>query len=66
MLKSLDDIRDTYDKCDVSKCKDCPLNHYVDLIPPEANGGERVRGTICDVITTMNNYYISIIRQLLH
>ena len=65
-IRSLEDIRDIYDNCDADKCKDCPLNHYIDLIPMEFNEGERVRGTVCDIITTMNNYYVRKITQMLH
>lgn len=64
MLSSIDDIRKTYDECVASKCKDCPLNTVVDLIPASVNG-VAVRGSVCDLITTLNSYYVTKISHLL-
>lgn len=65
MIISVNDIPVAYENCDVTECKTCPLNMYVDLIPAEKNYGMAVRGTVCDLITALNQYNVRKISQLL-
>lgn len=65
MLNSINDIRKTYVECEASKCKECPLNNITDLIPAEDNNGVAVRGSVCDLITAMNSYYVTAISRML-
>ena len=54
-----------YDECDVKNCKNCSLNVFVDLIPAEHNGGQAVRGSVCDLITELNADTLRKITKLL-
>ena len=65
MIKTLDDLLNTYNNCNCTDCKNCNLNVFVDIIPAHNNEGEPFRASVCDVIVHMNNYYRRIIERVL-
>ena len=65
MIKTLDNLLETYNGCECSGCKNCSLNVFVDIIPAKYNEGEPFRASICDVITHMNSYYRRMLERVL-